>query len=58
MDISSLYKKALNFEFLSVEEGVYLFEHAPLSELMNIADLLRQKQVPHGKVTWQIDRNV
>lgn len=58
MDISSLYKKALNFEFLSVEEGMYLFEHAPLSELMNIADLLRQKQVPHGKVTWQIDRNV
>lgn len=58
MDISSLYKKALNFEFLSVEEGVYLFEHAPLSELMNIADQLRQKQVPHGKVTWQIDRNV
>ncbi len=58
MDISTLYKKALNFEFLSVEEGVYLFNHAPLSELMNIADLLRQKQVPHGKVTWQIDRNV
>ncbi|MFZ1798351.1 MAG: cyclic dehypoxanthinyl futalosine synthase [Chitinophagaceae bacterium] len=58
MDISSLYKKALDFEFLSVEEGMYLFEHAPLSELMNIADLLRQKQVPHGKVTWQIDRNV
>ncbi len=58
MDISSLYKKALSFEFLSVEEGVYLFENAPLSELMNIADQLRQKQVPHGKVTWQIDRNV
>ncbi|MBS1729160.1 MAG: dehypoxanthine futalosine cyclase [Bacteroidetes bacterium] len=58
MEIATLYKKALNFEFLSVEEGVYLYSHAPLSELMNIADILRKKQVPHGKVTWQIDRNV
>src|SRR4030095_920220 len=42
---------------LSVEEGVYLFEHAPLAELMYVADELRKKQVAHGKVTWQIDRN-
>lgn len=58
MDMSSLYQKALDFEFLSVEEGVFLFEHAPLTELMFVADELRKKQVPHGKVTWQIDRNV
>jgi cyclic dehypoxanthinyl futalosine synthase len=25
---------------------------------MHIADELRKQQVPHGKVTWQIDRNV
>ena len=47
-----------DFDFLSVEEGVFLFEHAPLTELMYVADELRKKQVPHGKVTWQIDRNV
>ncbi|MBS1745316.1 MAG: dehypoxanthine futalosine cyclase [Bacteroidetes bacterium] len=58
MNVAALYEKALNFEFLSVEEGVYLFENAPLTELMLIADELRKKQVPHGKVTWQIDRNV
>lgn len=58
MDISALYRKALDFEFLSVEEGIYLFEHAPLTELMQIAHELRKIQVPHGKVTWQIDRNV
>ena len=58
MNIAALYQKALNFEFLSVEEGVYLFEHAPLTELMFTANELRKKQVPHGKVTWQIDRNV
>lgn len=58
MDLTDLYKKAAAFEFLSVEEGVYLYHNAPLSELMYIADELRKQQVPHGKVTWQIDRNV
>ena len=58
MNISDLYTRALAFDFLSVEEGVYLFENAALSELMFVADELRKKQVPHGKVTWQIDRNV
>lgn len=58
MQLSELYRKALNFEFLSVEEGVFLFQEAPLTELMNIADQLRRIQVPHGKVTWIIDRNM
>jgi cyclic dehypoxanthinyl futalosine synthase len=58
MDLTGLYKKALGFEFLSKEEGVYLYHHAPLTELMFVADEMRKKHVPHGKVTWQIDRNV
>jgi cyclic dehypoxanthinyl futalosine synthase len=58
MMLNELYDKAANFGFLSVAEGVYLYQHAPLAELMFIADELRKKQVPHGKVTWQIDRNV
>ncbi|HJT74903.1 MAG TPA: cyclic dehypoxanthinyl futalosine synthase [Chitinophaga sp.] len=58
MELKDLYSKALNFEWLTPEEGIYLFEKAPLAELMHIADELRKKQVPHGKVTWQIDRNV
>ncbi len=58
MDLSQLYQKALNFEFLSVDEGVFLFKNAALTDLMFVADELRKKQVPHGKVTWQIDRNV
>ena len=37
---------------------MFLFNHAPLAELMFVADELRKKQVPHGKVSWQIDRNV
>lgn len=58
MNINDLLQKASNFEFLSKEEGTHLFELAPLSDLMYVADELRKKQVPHGKVTWQIDRNV
>ena len=58
MLLADLYKKALNFEFLSVQEGVFLFQNAPTAELMNIGDQLRKKQVPHGKVTWIIDRNM
>lgn len=58
MQLADLYKKALAFEFLSVEEGMFLFENAPLTDLMFVADELRKIQVPHGKVTWQIDRNV
>src|SRR5688572_8311340 len=58
MQLNDLYKKALDLEFLTVEEGMYLFQNAPLSELMFVANELRKKQVPHGKVTWQIDRNV
>jgi len=58
MDLPSLYHRALQFEFLTEEEGMYLFQEAPLAELMYLADDLRRKQVPHGKVTWQIDRNV
>ncbi|MCL6524439.1 MAG: dehypoxanthine futalosine cyclase [Thermoflavifilum sp.] len=58
MDKQELYDRALRGEFLSVEEGVYLFEQAPLAELMVVADEMRRQRVPHGKVTWQIDRNV
>ena len=56
--LKDLYEKAASFGFLTVEEGVELYHHAPLSDLMFIADELRKKQVPHGKVTWQIDRNL
>jgi cyclic dehypoxanthinyl futalosine synthase len=58
MELNDLYQKALRFEFLTVEEGMFMFENAALTELMFLADELRKKQVPHGKVTWQIDRNV
>ena len=58
MNLNFLYKKALDFEFLSVKEGLFLYEKAPTSELMFIANELRKKQKPNNKVSWIIDRNV
>jgi cyclic dehypoxanthinyl futalosine synthase len=58
MNIPEILSRAQNFEFLSLQEGVYLYHNASTPELMYVANELRKKQVPHGKVTWQIDRNV
>jgi cyclic dehypoxanthinyl futalosine synthase len=58
MELQGLYERAMRFDFLSAEEGVFLFENAPLADLTFIANELRKIQVPHGKVTWIIDRNV
>jgi len=58
MNIDALLQRALAFEFLSAEEGQYLFEHAPTADLMYVANELRKTQNPDGLVTWQIDRNV
>ncbi len=57
MNVDNLLNRALNFEFLSAEEGVFLFENAATAELMYVGNILRQKQVPGNHVTWIIDRN-
>ncbi|WP_153632477.1 cyclic dehypoxanthinyl futalosine synthase [Prolixibacter sp. SD074] len=58
MNFESIYQKALNFEALTIDEGLLLYEHAPTPELMHIANELRKKKVPGNVVTWIIDRNV
>lgn len=58
MIVDSLLKRALNFEHLSIEEGVFLFRNAPTAELMFVGNELRKIQKPDNKVTWIIDRNV
>ena len=57
METQNLLARALKFESLSAEEGVYLFENAPTTDLMFVANELRKIQVPGNKVTWIIDRN-
>lgn len=58
MNTAELLERALRFDFLTKEEGVFLYHNAATAELAFVANELRKKQVPSGKVTWQIDRNV
>lgn len=59
MTVDSLLTRALAFDFLSIEEGVFLFENAPTAELAFVANELRKIQKKNSdKVTWQIDRNL
>lgn len=55
--IATLLDKAIRLEFLSAEEGVFLFENAPTADLMFVGNALRQHHVPNNIVTWIIDRN-
>ena len=52
-----MLNQALRLEFLTAEEGLWLFEHAGTAELMYVANQIRQIKVPGNIVTWIIDRN-
>ena len=58
MNFDLIYERALSFDLLSLDEGVFLYEQAPTSELMYIASQIRQKLHPGNTVTWMIDRNI
>jgi cyclic dehypoxanthinyl futalosine synthase len=58
MNTADLLKRALDLDFLTAEEGVFLFENAPTAELMAVANELRQRKKPGRVVTWIIDRNL
>ena len=57
MQVADLLQRALRLDFLSAEEGVFLFEQAPTADLVYVGDRLRQYHVPGNIVTWIIDRN-
>lgn len=59
MKVDNLLERAINFEFLTKEEGMFLYEHASTPELMYVANELRKIQKKNSnKVTWIIDRNL
>jgi cyclic dehypoxanthinyl futalosine synthase len=58
MQVESLLKRALKLEFLSAEEGEYLFHNASTSELMFVGNALKKQKKKGNKVTWIIDRNL
>lgn len=57
MKIQELLLKASSGEFLTAQEGVFLFENASTTELMFTANEMRFERVPQKTVTWIIDRN-
>jgi cyclic dehypoxanthinyl futalosine synthase len=58
MQVDKLLDRALQQEFLSIGEGVFLFEQAPLAELTFVANEIRKQKKGDSKVvTWIIDRN-
>ena len=59
MNVKDLLNKASHFEFLSKEEGMYLYTYASTPDLMFTANELRKKQKKdQNAVTWIIDRNL
>jgi cyclic dehypoxanthinyl futalosine synthase len=57
LKVDTLLKRALELEFLSTEEGQFLFENASTAELIYVGNKIRQHHVPGNTATWIIDRN-
>lgn len=57
MKVEDLLERALHLEFLSAEQGIFLFEHAATTQLMYVAHQMRLHHQPNNVVTWIIDRN-
>lgn len=57
MNNTQLLNRALNGEFLSADEGQYLFENAATADLAHIANQLKIAKKGKEVVTWIIDRN-
>ena len=55
---SQIFEKAYNLLPIETEEGEYLYNNAPLAELIFLADRIRQIHRPGNNVGWIIDRNV
>lgn len=59
MTVDTLLSRALRSEFLTIEEGMFLFGHAPTADLVFVGNELRKiKKGNSDRVTWIIDRNV
>ena len=58
MNKNQLIYKAIEGEFLTADEGLYLFNNATTPELMAAGHKIRMKLHPDNRVSWIIDRNV
>jgi cyclic dehypoxanthinyl futalosine synthase len=58
MHNDQLYNKVLKLIPPEIDEGIELYENAPLEKLMFIASELRKNHNPGSGAGWMIDRNV
>ncbi|MCR5455718.1 MAG: dehypoxanthine futalosine cyclase, partial [Bacteroidales bacterium] len=61
MNLIPIYNKALDLQPITIDEGEYLFNNAPLAELAYIANEIKNKLRPpenRKKMGWIIDRNI
>jgi cyclic dehypoxanthinyl futalosine synthase len=58
MNFDRIYDKALKAEPITGEEGIFLYNEAPLDELIFVADRIRQSLHPENEAGWMTDRNV
>jgi len=58
MITGKLLQQAINGDFLSAEEGKFLFYNATTPELMFVGNEMRKQRKKDNVVTWIIDRNV
>lgn len=57
MNTEDLLQKGLKGEFLTKEEGVFLFHNAATADLAVVANELKKQKKGNELVTWIIDRN-
>ena len=57
MNIEDLLERAQNKEFLSADEGQFLFKNAATADLAFVANQLKIEKKGNEDVTWIIDRN-
>jgi cyclic dehypoxanthinyl futalosine synthase len=58
MNTRYLLEKAASLDFLTLKEGLFLYNEVSTGELMFVANGIRKLKIPGNKVTWLIDRNV
>ena len=56
--LDEVLTKAIQLEYLTKDELLFLYQNAPLGELMTAATLIRNKFADPNTVTWMIDRNI
>ncbi|MGH7441830.1 MAG: cyclic dehypoxanthinyl futalosine synthase [bacterium] len=57
-DLTALYEKCRQGERLNFDDGLALFQEAPLIEIGDLAHSARLKRVPEMAVTWVADTNL